>query len=145
MEKIIEIALTIALLASVYCLVYMAALRNNRDRPWLWGLVAVLVFFGGGGMVFLTLQAFLGAFAHRWRLPRMLSVENGRFRVVTPKEDKSVKLTDCKWYLGDPSVDQLAMFTGLRRGVVIQTPEEPFACGPQERRVTLRLALHTTR
>ena len=43
MENIIEIALKIALPTAVFALVYMAARRNNRDRPWLWGLVAVLL------------------------------------------------------------------------------------------------------
>ena len=43
MEKILETALKIALVALVYWLVYTAARRNNRDRPWLWGLGAVLL------------------------------------------------------------------------------------------------------
>lgn len=43
MEKVIRTTLTIALPAAVYVLIYMAARRNNRDRPWLWGLGAVLL------------------------------------------------------------------------------------------------------
>ena len=93
------------------------------------GLVFVLAFFGGGGMIFLSLQSLLGVVVLRSRLPRKLAVENGQLIIATPKDEKSVPITDCKWYFGSTATDQPCMFTRLRRGVVIQTPESQIGVG----------------
>ena len=92
-------------------------------------LVFVLAFFGGGGFLFVTLQAAIGVFIFRRRLPRTVCVRDGELQIVTSKEKKSAKLVDCKWQLGNAQWDQLCLFTGLRRGIVIQTPEVKVACG----------------
>jgi len=95
----------------------------------IWGLVFVLAFFGGGGMIFLSLQSVLGVVVLRSRLPRKLAIEDGQLIVATPKNHNNVPITDCKWYFGSTAADQPYMFTGLRRGVVIKTPESQIAIG----------------
>lgn len=92
-------------------------------------LVFILAFFGGGGMVFLSLAALLKARAFRSQLPRTVTVQNGQLIIHTPDEQESVPLTDCKWRFGSTAVDEVCLFTRLRRGVVIQTLEEQIACG----------------
>ena len=43
MEKVVENVLKVGLVVLVFTLAYLAARRNDRDRPWLWGLGAVLL------------------------------------------------------------------------------------------------------
>lgn len=95
----------------------------------IWALVFVLAFFGGGGMIFLSLQSILGVVVLRSRLPRKVAVEDGQLLIATPKDEKSVPITDCKWHFGSTAADQPCMFTNLRRSVVIQTPESQIAIG----------------
>ena len=95
----------------------------------IWGVVFVLAFFGGGGIIFLSLQSLLGAVVIRSRLPRKVVVRDGQLIIATPKELKTVPITDCKWFFGSTVVDQPCMFTRLRRGVVIQTPEAQIGVG----------------
>ena len=52
MEHLWHISLTLLLYGSVFTLVYLAARPNNRDRPWLWGLIAVLLCPGVLMMLF---------------------------------------------------------------------------------------------
>ena len=104
----------------------LAILAGKGD---IWALVFVLVFFGGGGMILLSLQALIGVRVHRSRLPRRITLQNGQLVISAPKGEKNVTITDCRWFFGGTSVDQPSMFTQLRRSVVIQTPEEQIACG----------------
>ena len=92
-------------------------------------LIGVLLFFGGGGIAMFSLMAAIAAVIHRRRLPRHLSVERGEFKIAAPGESKSFKLDDCRWYFGSTANDRFAMFTRLKRGVVIKTPEAEYACG----------------
>jgi ABC-type multidrug transport system fused ATPase/permease subunit len=95
----------------------------------VWSILFFLGFLVAFGAVFLSLQAVLGAFIHRRSLPRTLSLDDGELRIVTPKVEKRIKISDCKWYSGSTAADQACMFTRLRRGVIIQTPEEQIAVG----------------
>lgn len=58
MEKAAEISLTIVLMTLVFTLVYRAARRNNRDRPWLWGSGAALLC--PGFLIFLVVYLLRG-------------------------------------------------------------------------------------
>lgn len=95
----------------------------------IWGPVVVIAFFGGVGIVLLILKSAVGIVAVRSRLPRTISVREGKLCIATPKENKYIELTNCKWYSGSTAADELCMFSGLRRGIVIQTPETQIACG----------------
>ncbi|MCR9118623.1 MAG: hypothetical protein NXI22_16935 [bacterium] len=106
-----------------FLLLYLA---GNGD---LWGVVFVLAFFGGGGMIFLSIVTLLAIIWVRSDLPRKLSVEDGHLIITTPNDRQTVPITDCKWFLDSTSADAQCMFTGLRRGVVIQTPDSWFAVG----------------
>jgi hypothetical protein len=107
-------------------LLLLAGRADAWVAPLLWAFCAAF------GLVFLLLQSVLGVVVFRFRLPRTISVENGELRIVTPKEEKSLPLTACRWYLGSTAVDPLCLFTGLRHGIVIQTPESQLACGHSE-------------
>lgn len=39
-----SIVLVVLLFALFFALFYLVARRRNRDRPWLWGLVAVILY-----------------------------------------------------------------------------------------------------
>lgn len=93
------------------------------------GLFFILAFFGGGGIFFIMLASFIGASTARSRLPRITSVQDGDVCIATPNHEERVRLTDCKWYFGKTEADQLCLFTQLRNGVVIQTPNLHVACG----------------
>ncbi len=95
----------------------------------IWGLIFILAFFGGGGMIFLLLYAMLGVRLLRSRLPRTVSVQDGQLIIRAGDVHESVPLKDCMWRFGSTYADEVCMYTGLRRGVVIQTPEEQVACG----------------
>ena len=94
----------------------------------VWSVLFFLGFISAFGTVYLSLQAALRR-PDRRSLPRTISLADGELRIVTPKEEKRIKIADCKWYSGSTAADQTCMFTGLRRGVVIQTPEEQIAVG----------------
>jgi len=92
-------------------------------------LVAVAVVVSGFVILILSLQSVVGVYKFRSYLPRTVSIRHGELCIVTPEWSATFKLTDCRWYVGNADVDNLCMFSGLRRGVVIQTPEAPVACG----------------
>jgi len=95
----------------------------------IWEPIFALAFSGGIGTILLSLKSFLGVAALRKRLPRKVTVKNGQLVITTPKKQKSVPLSDCKWYFGSTLADAPCMFTRLRQGVVIQTPENSISCG----------------
>lgn len=92
-------------------------------------LLLALGFFGCAGLIFLGLPALLNAVIHRRSLPREISIADGVLTIVTPHKTERVPLASCKWLVGGTAADEICLYTGLRRGVMIQTPEAQFAIG----------------
>lgn len=97
------------------------------------GLLFVMIFFGGGTICLLSLQGAIGVFAHRRRLPRTVQIDATSVLLHRPKKSISVPLADCRWYIGSPMHDQLCMFTKLRNAVMLVMPDERIACGFEPR------------
>jgi hypothetical protein len=96
------------------------------------GFLLALGFFGGFGLLFLSAQGLLGAFTHRRGLPREVSVVGGTVMIKSPNKVETVPLEKCRWSFGHTAGDPLCMFTGLRQGIVLQTPEAQLAIGHEE-------------
>jgi len=92
-------------------------------------IAALLLLFGGGFVLLLSLQAWVTASQHRSRLPRTVKVEAGQLEIAAPERTETAELKDCTWYYGKTFVDEVCLYSGLRQGVVIHTPETTIGCG----------------
>jgi len=95
-------------------------------------VVLLLVFFYIVGLLFLLLQSGAGAMRVRSTLPRVVTISNGQLEIAENGKKQCIELTRCTWYFGSTSADELCMYTGLRSGIVIQTPEQAIAIGHAE-------------
>jgi len=113
---------------------FMAVVLVIAALPWtigiaqngVDGLLVGLVVVGALGafaFAFLGLQAMIGHFSFRWQLPRKVAVSNGKLNVSWRNKKEEYDLAGCKWYEGSTIVDNVEMFSQLRRGIVLQLPQ----------------------
>lgn len=94
-----------------------------------WPSLIVLACLGGFASISILVQAIVGVTVQRSRLPRKVLIEDGYLRIVSPQDEQSSELQACKWRFGNTDGDTLCLFSGLRNGVLIQTPKTVIACG----------------
>ena len=108
-------------------LLALIGIGKEEDLLSPWTLFAV---FGGGGLILILLKSLILNFIKRFHFPRMISFEKGHLTVRYASQQKHFPLEKCKWYVGSTILsDLICLNTGLRQGIVFQTPEGLFACG----------------
>jgi hypothetical protein len=122
MGKVLLIGISIIFGIPAILLVVLA-----DESPW--GIAFVYAFFGGGGLVFISLQAIIGVRAVREQLPRVISVESNLFKISSGDEREEVSLLDCEWSVGSTQYDPICWFTEFRHGTTIELPGGFVACG----------------
>jgi hypothetical protein len=107
---------------------WLIGILNHGWQAFLIGL-SVIGFLGAFALVFFGLQAILGHFAFRSRLPREVGIRDGKLSISTRGKTTELDLNRCQWHEGGTLVDNVEMFTSLRRGVVLYTPQGAIAIG----------------
>lgn len=94
------------------------------------GLLAAMFFFGGGGILNMTIWASVNISAVRDSLPRTISVQGGTLKVKTPLKEENFRLTTCSWYPSHGGIDDPSFYSGQRRCIAIRiSAEDQISCG----------------
>jgi hypothetical protein len=117
-----------------------AALLVIGSAPIIWGcvnshwkgvLIGTIVVTGLAVVtsIFVGLYAIIGRLAWRTRLPRTISIRDGKFVVSENGRNREFDLAECTWREGSTSGDNIELFTGLREAIIVQTPGGSFSIG----------------
>ena len=87
------------------------------------------IFFGGFGIVWITLKSLIGIWLVRAYLPRIVTVQSGHLVLKRAHKTKKIPLAECAWHFGSTFEDPDCLITGLRQGIIILTPLKRIACG----------------
>ncbi|QDT42187.1 hypothetical protein Pan241w_22680 [Gimesia alba] len=99
--------------------------EEDPISPW-----TLFAFFGGGGLILVLLKSLILKIIKHFHLPRILKFKKGELIVRYGKKQKRFPLEKCKWYVGTTTLcDLICLYTGLRQGIVFQTPDGFFSCG----------------
>lgn len=90
-------------------------------------LIGFLIFCGGFVIGYLLLKMKLELI--RRSLPRTVAVESGELLVISPQDEIRFPLAECKWKFGGVDRDGITYFTGLQKGITINSAADFISCG----------------
>ena len=119
------------LMLVVLALAAIPMMLGIAGQQWqgVWAGFVIIASIGAFAFMFLGLQAILGHFVFRFRLPRVIALKAGEFTVTQGGRTHAYDLKSCKWQEGATMVDQSEMFTRLRSGIVLYLPNGAVALG----------------
>lgn len=69
----------------------------SGDANTIQGIAGLLLMFGGGFVLLLSLQGWATASQHRSRLPRTVKVSGGQLEITALDRTETAELKDCTW------------------------------------------------